>query len=101
MITITDNAKEALKARKEKLSGGHNQAFRLESDSPGEVDILELDMERPGDYVIEMDGEKLLVVSPEISSIVGDATIDCEITSEVFDKHHVPYLHITKEVGKM
>ncbi len=99
MIKVTDSAKEALKSRKEKLSGSHDQAFRLESDSPGEVDMLELDMERPGDYVIEADGEKLLVVSPEISSIVGDATIDCEITSEIFDKHRVPYLHIAKDVG--
>lgn len=96
MVTVTERAKDALREWKQRLSGSCHQGFRLESDSPGEVNILELDIDRPGDQVFESRGVRILFVAPGVSKILGDIVLDCEQTAEQFDKKTLSYLHLSK-----
>jgi hypothetical protein len=41
-----------------------------------------LDAEREGDEVVTADGEKILLITPEIAEAVGQATIDAQETEE-------------------
>jgi len=55
----------------------HEHILRLVPAEGGRAGLI-LDMYRDGDQVVEHDGEKILVVGPELSDAVENLVFDCE-----------------------
>ena len=55
----------------------HEHVLRLVPAEGGRAGLI-LDMYRDGDQVVEHDGEKILVVGPELSDAVENLVFDCE-----------------------
>ncbi|KPJ49392.1 MAG: hypothetical protein AMJ38_03390 [Dehalococcoidia bacterium DG_22] len=69
MVTVTAQAAEVLRATLDEARTEPGQALRL--------------LLRPGGgFVVTADGEKILLVTPEIAEAVGEATIDAPETEE-------------------
>jgi Fe-S cluster assembly iron-binding protein IscA len=81
MVTVTDQAAEVLRATLDEARTEPGQALRL-LFKPGGGFGLGLDQEREGDQVVTADGEKILLVTPEIAEAVGEATLDAPETEE-------------------
>jgi Fe-S cluster assembly iron-binding protein IscA len=81
MVTVTDQAAEVLRATLDEARTDPSQALRLLPKSGGGLG-LGLDQEREGDQVVTADGEKILLITPEIADAVGEATIDAQETEE-------------------
>ena len=81
MVTVTDQAAEVLRATLDQTRTAPGQALRLLL-RPGGGFGLGLDQEREDDRVVTADGEKILLLMPDIAEAVGQATIDAEETEE-------------------
>ena len=81
MIHITERAKQELKkilARKVNWPGAR---LRLIDRGKGKLG-LGIDIETPGDHVIEYEGSKILLIEPELASNLKAITLDVDNTSE-------------------
>jgi hypothetical protein len=81
MVTLVDRAAQVLRATLAQLRTVPNQTFRLVS-RPGDGFGLGLDQQRVGDVVVTANGEKILLMAPDIVEALGEATIDVEDTEE-------------------
>jgi Fe-S cluster assembly iron-binding protein IscA len=81
MVTVTEQAAEVLRATLDEARTEPGQALRL-LPRPGGGLGLGLDQEREGDQVVTADGEKILLMTPDIAEAVGEATIDAQQTEE-------------------
>lgn len=81
MVTVTDRAAEVLRATLDQTRTEPGQALRLLL-RPGGGFGLGVDREREDDRVVTADGEKILLLMPDIAEAVGQATIDAEETEE-------------------
>jgi len=81
MVMVTDQAAEVLRATLDEARTEPGQALRLLL-RPGGGLGLGLDREREGDQVVTADGEKILLITPDIAEAVGEATIDAQETEE-------------------
>ena len=79
MITVTECAKEELKALLIDSGAGPDEGLRL-LPSPDGVLVLALDTELSGDQVIEYEGYKVLLVGIEYSKLFEAKTVDCQDT---------------------
>jgi Fe-S cluster assembly iron-binding protein IscA len=80
MIAVTERAKEELKRlRSDKVD--HPQAvLRLVSSDQGLG--LGVDVEMPGDQVVEHEGTKVLVVEEKLAGMLDGITLDVDETTE-------------------
>jgi Fe-S cluster assembly iron-binding protein IscA len=81
MVMVTSQAVEVIRATLDEARTEPGQALRLLL-RPGGGFGLGLDREREGDQVVTADGEKILLITPEIADAVGEATIDAQETEE-------------------
>jgi Fe-S cluster assembly iron-binding protein IscA len=81
MVTVTDQAAEVLRATLDEARTEPGQALRLLL-RPGGGFGLGIDQEREGDQVVTADGEKILLMTPDIAEAVGEAMLDTQNTEE-------------------
>ena len=79
MITVTERAKEELKAILIASEAGPEEGLRLLPMPDGRF-ALTLDAELHGDLVIEYEGYKVLLIGIEYLKILDGKTIDCLAT---------------------
>ena len=80
MITVTERAKEELKAILVNVGADLDEGLRLQPTTDGFA--LTLDSELSGDQVVEYEGFKVLLVGIEYSSMFDEATVDCHDTED-------------------
>jgi Fe-S cluster assembly iron-binding protein IscA len=81
MVNVTDRAKVSLKTALSANLEGPGVGLRLDSSDQGGL-ALYPDREKPGDQVIEHEGNALLFVAEDISRPLESATIDLAETPE-------------------
>ncbi|MEK7281367.1 MAG: hypothetical protein AAB037_03330 [Chloroflexota bacterium] len=81
MITVTDSAKQELKAILAARSDGSADALRLGFSASGQFG-LGLDQEKEGDQIVAHEGGNVLFVGSELTEALNGATIDCEETTD-------------------
>ena len=80
MITVTERAKQELKAILIAIGADLDKGLRLQPTRDGFA--LTLDTGLSGDQVVEYEGYKILLVGIEYSSIFDKATVDCRDTED-------------------
>jgi Fe-S cluster assembly iron-binding protein IscA len=81
MVTVTEGAKQVLKEKLLASTSEPDVGIRLKSEPSGELSLT-LDSESEGDQVVEQDGMKVLLVTPQLATKLEGITIDTEDTSE-------------------
>lgn len=85
MITVTEAAMEELRRILGTLSRDVDKHMRLAMppvwEGPGDFGIV-LDVETDGDYVVELEGLKLLLVDQSLSESLKDAVLDFKDSSQ-------------------
>ena len=79
MVTITDDARRALKASLAEHAEHAAQLLRLGANARGIVGLT-LDVPRPGDEVVECEGVPVLLIGPELQRELEGGTIDLRET---------------------
>lgn len=84
MLKVTASAKERLKEALQRQTTHPKAAIRiiLSSSTPNQLDFA-LDKEREGDQVVKSeDGMKLLLVEPDLASVLSEMVIDYQETPQ-------------------
>jgi len=81
MIGITENAKKELTKILTDNVDHPEACLRLRINDEGQLG-LGIDIEQPGDEVVEYEGSRLLVVAQELADSLEDVFIDIENTDE-------------------
>jgi Fe-S cluster assembly iron-binding protein IscA len=81
MINITERAKEELIKILSKKVDWPGARLRLMSRSQGKLG-LGIDIEAPGDHIVEYKGVKVLLVEPELAKNLQGVTLDVDDTPE-------------------
>lgn len=81
MITVTERAKEVLKAVLVANEADPDEGLRLLPRSDGRI-VLTVDTKLSGDQVVEFEGRKILLVGIEYFRIFEVATLDCRDTKD-------------------
>lgn len=81
MITVTERAKEELKAILVAIGADPEEGLRLLPRQDG-VYVLDLDTELSGDQVVEYEDYKVLLVGIEYFEILDGKTVDCRDTRD-------------------
>lgn len=81
MITVTESAKEELKAILLSHEAESDEGLRLLPSPDGRF-VLALDSELRGDQVIEYEGYKVLLIGIEYFRILDGKTMDCQGTKD-------------------
>jgi Fe-S cluster assembly iron-binding protein IscA len=79
MLKVTERASKELKQVLEGAIKEPDQLLRLVTDLEGNYKLT-LDTEREGDQVVEHEGTKIMVISPEISTELEGAVLDSQDT---------------------
>lgn len=79
-FTVTEKAAAALKYILDKADHEPEQLLRLIS-GPGGLGLA-LDTEREGDHVVEHEGEKIMVIAPDLAERLSSVTLDNTQTTE-------------------
>ena len=77
MVTVTERAKEELKAILIASRADPDEGLRLLPRSDGRFELV-LDAELPGDQVVEYQGYKVLLIGIEYLRILYGKTVDCQ-----------------------
>ena len=80
MIVVTERAKQELKRILSTKVDNWYAALRLKAVGEGQLG-LGIDVEMPGDHVVEYEGSKLLLVEPGLDSSLKEVTLDIEDTN--------------------
>ncbi len=81
MITVTERAKEELKAILIANEAELDEGLRLLPSSEGRF-VLAVGDELSGDQVVEYEGSKVLLVGLEYLKILDGKTVDCRDTED-------------------
>jgi Fe-S cluster assembly iron-binding protein IscA len=81
MLTVSEDAKNLLKETLHEYSEDPETAIRLSAKEGGGFGI-KLDTESEGDQIIEHQGSKVLLVSPELSNMLEGRTLDVQDTEK-------------------
>ena len=81
MIRITESAKEELKNILSANVDNPQASLRLTTNDQGQL-ALGIDVERPGDQVVEHEGSKVLVVEEGLATSLEGVTLDAQDTPE-------------------
>lgn len=84
MLTVTAQARELIAKALDSNEAGQGEALRIYLTEEGEFE-MGLDGPREGDQVIESDGRPLVLIDPDISWELDDATLDAEEGPEGLD----------------
>lgn len=79
MITVTERAKEELKAVLIAAEAEPDKGLRLLPTSEGLFELM-LDTEMSGDMVLVYEGCKVLIIGVEYFKMLNDKTLDCSYT---------------------
>ena len=79
MLTVTESAKQLLWEMLMANSDNPDTGVRLNLESTDRLSLV-LDKEGYGDHIVEYEGERVLLVAPEVASVVDDITIDTKDT---------------------
>jgi len=83
MVSVTERAKQELKRiLSAKVDNGY-AGLRLVSNDQDGLGIG-IDIEMPGDHVVEYEGSKVLLVEPNLNSSLKGVTLDVEISGEEY-----------------
>ena len=77
MITVTERAKKELREILHSKVDWPGACLRLMDRGQGKIGFG-IDIEAPGDLVVEYDGSKLLVVAPELAPGLKGITLDVD-----------------------
>lgn len=77
MITVTERAKEELKAILVAIGAGPDEGLRL-LPTEGNGFVLGIDTEMSADQVVKYEGYKVLLVGIEYFQILDGKTVDCQ-----------------------
>jgi len=81
MLTVTDIAKQHLKATLLAHTDDPEIGLRLELKPPGQLGLV-LDREVEGDQIVEHEGSKVLLVRDELAPFVDGITLDVRETAD-------------------
>ena len=81
MITITERAKQELSKLLAEKVDWPGARLRLMDRGQGKLG-LGVDIEAPGDYIVEYEGIKVLIVEPELATSLKGVTLDVDDTPE-------------------
>ena len=81
MIGITQRAKDELKRMLTDNTDNCQAGLRLIDRGEGKLG-LGVDIEMPGDHVVEHEGLKVLLVNEQLAGLLSGITIDAEDTNE-------------------
>ena len=81
MITITESAKQELKNILSANADNPQARLRLTTDNQGQLG-LGIDIEQPGDQVVEHKGSAVLVVEEGLAASLEGVTLDTQDTPE-------------------
>jgi Fe-S cluster assembly iron-binding protein IscA len=81
MITITERAKQELSKPLAEKVDWPGARLRLIDRGQGKLG-LGVDIEAPGDRIVEYEGRKVLIVEPELAKSVQGVTLDVDDTPE-------------------
>ena len=81
MITVTENAKKALKKILLTKVDNYYAYLRLTARETGGLGIG-IDIEQPGDETVEYEGTKLLLVERRLAAKLGGVTLDTDDTPD-------------------
>ena len=81
MLTVTEGAKQHLKGLLLARTNDPDASLRLVMEQTGQLSLV-LDGEGYGDQVVEHEGAKVLLISPELAPIVDGVTIDVQDTAD-------------------
>ena len=81
MLTVTEEAKQILKEKLLANTDDPELVLRLKGEPGGQLGLV-LDREAPGDYVVEQEGAKVLLVGEELADVVDELTLTTEDTPE-------------------
>jgi len=79
MLTVTESAKQLLWEMLMANSNNPDAGVRLNIDSTGRLSLV-LSKQGYGDHIVEYEEEKVLLVAPEVASIVSNVTLDTKDT---------------------
>jgi len=79
MITITERAKQELSKLLAKKVDWPYARLRLMDRGQGKLG-LGVDIEAPGDRIVEYEGRKVLIVEPELAKNIQGVTLDVDDT---------------------
>ena len=82
MLTVTEDAKQILKEKLLANTDDPELILRLKGSESGRQLGLVLDREAPGDYVVEHEGAKVLLIGEELADVVDELTLTTEDTPE-------------------
>ena len=74
MFSVTDSAAQYLKTALKKVEEPENACFRLKVGQQGTD--LGLDQTRPGDQVVEHEGDVVLTMEPSVGEQLSERTLD-------------------------
>jgi Fe-S cluster assembly iron-binding protein IscA len=81
MLIVTENARQYLKDMLLSHSEDSEIGLRLTVEPPRQFGLV-LDSEGAGDQVVEHEGSKVLLVAPDLVSVLEEVTIDVRDTPE-------------------
>jgi len=81
MLKVTENARELLKEILTTHSDEPDAGMRLTLNTQNQL-VLVLGKKEQGDQVVEHQGTKVLLVESQLESVLGDATVDVEKTTD-------------------
>ncbi len=81
MITVTESARQELKNILSANVDNPEARLRLTTDSQGQLG-LNIDIERPGDQVVEHEDSRVLVVEETLATSLEGVTLEAHDTSE-------------------
>ena len=81
MLTVTESAKKLLKEILSAHSEEPETCVRLVLNQPGQLGLV-LSKENSDDQTVQYEGTKLLVVEPELATVLEEVTLDVGDTGE-------------------
>jgi Fe-S cluster assembly iron-binding protein IscA len=81
MINITERAKQELSKLLSRKVDWPGARLRLMNRGQGKLG-LGIDIEAPGDYIVEYEGINILIVEPELAENLQRVTLDVDDTPE-------------------
>ena len=81
MIGVTECAKQELKRILSANVDNPEAGLRLTSDNEGQLGLM-IDVEQPGDNVVDHEGSKVLLAAEQVATSLEGITLDVEDTDE-------------------
>ena len=81
MLTVTEEAKQILKEKLLANTDDPELILRLKGEPGGQLGLV-LDREAPGDYVVEQEEARVLLIGKELTDVVDELTLGTEDTPE-------------------